>query len=316
MYTKQLARTDLNLLVALQVLLEERSVTRAAERLYVTQPAMSKTLQRLRELFGDPLFIRSGRALATTPKAEELEKQLPFVMAGISALVAGNKFDPHTYHGEIRLMAAEFIALQVVPALVKALIVEAPNLSLTLVSESESEDRELSNGSLDFVIEIAKTHSDEYHSTPVGSFMPAVWMHNKHPLADKERLTLEEILQYPFVHCYNLLNGPVSAAADSRFDRELGKRGLGRRKALVTNHLMTAMETLRDSDSLMMATMRDLRLAKNDYDIIRKPYPEELDFSRSLSIELVQHVRTVNSPVHQWVKDQIFKIIESLEAYD
>ncbi|HSF82215.1 MAG TPA: LysR family transcriptional regulator, partial [Anaerolineales bacterium] len=71
MDTKILARIDLNLLVALQVLIEEQSVTRAAERLYITQPAMSKTLQRLRELFDDPLFIRSGRGLIPTPRTAE-----------------------------------------------------------------------------------------------------------------------------------------------------------------------------------------------------------------------------------------------------
>ena len=64
MDTKALARIDLNLLVALQRLLEEESVTKAAERLHITQPAMSKTLQRLRDTFDDPLFVRSGRGLS------------------------------------------------------------------------------------------------------------------------------------------------------------------------------------------------------------------------------------------------------------
>ncbi len=65
---RQIARIDLNLLIALQVLLEERNVSRAAERLYITQPAMSKTLGRLREVFDDPLFIRSSHGVRPTPK--------------------------------------------------------------------------------------------------------------------------------------------------------------------------------------------------------------------------------------------------------
>ena len=81
MDAKFLSRIDLNLLVALQILLEEQSVTKAADRLFITQPAMSKTLQRLRELFDDPLFIRSGRGLVPTPRAVELEKQLPVVLS-------------------------------------------------------------------------------------------------------------------------------------------------------------------------------------------------------------------------------------------
>ena len=86
MDAKLLSRVDLNLLVALQVLIEEQSVTRAAERLFITQPAMSKTLQRLRELFDDPLFIRSGRGLVPTPRAVELEKKLPLVLSSMTLL--------------------------------------------------------------------------------------------------------------------------------------------------------------------------------------------------------------------------------------
>ncbi|MDO7653959.1 MAG: LysR family transcriptional regulator, partial [Porticoccus sp.] len=115
MDAKLLSRIDLNLLVALQVLIEEQSVTRAAERLFITQPAMSKTLQRLRELFGDPLFVRSGRGLVPSPRAVELEKQLPLVLSSVTDLVVQSEFDPLTYEGEIGFMAAEFIAVQVMP---------------------------------------------------------------------------------------------------------------------------------------------------------------------------------------------------------
>ncbi len=70
MLSRQLLRIDLNLLVALQVLLEERNVTRAAERLSVSQPALSKTLQKLRETFDDELFTRTAHGLIPTPRAE------------------------------------------------------------------------------------------------------------------------------------------------------------------------------------------------------------------------------------------------------
>ena len=83
MNINQLARVDLNLLVALQVLLEERSVSRAAQRLNVTQPAMSKTLGRLRETFEDPLFARSKRGIQPTPRAEALGAELQNILSDI-----------------------------------------------------------------------------------------------------------------------------------------------------------------------------------------------------------------------------------------
>ena len=115
MDAKLLSRIDLNLLVALQRLLEEESVTRAAERLFITQPAMSKTLQRLRTTFNDPLFIRAGRGLSPTPRAVELKKQLPAVLSAITTMMLKEDFDPLVFEGEIFIMAAEFIAVQVMP---------------------------------------------------------------------------------------------------------------------------------------------------------------------------------------------------------
>ena len=74
MSIETLSRVDLNLLVSLQVLLEELNVTRSAKRLHVSQPAMSKTLLRLRNVFEDQLFTRSGRGLVPTPRALELKR--------------------------------------------------------------------------------------------------------------------------------------------------------------------------------------------------------------------------------------------------
>ena len=107
MDAKDLARVDLNLLVALQRLLEEESVTKAATRLHITQPAMSKTLQRLRETFNDPLFVRSGRGLSATPRAIELKSQLPSILTSIANMLINDEFDPSSYEGEVFIMCAE-----------------------------------------------------------------------------------------------------------------------------------------------------------------------------------------------------------------
>lgn len=312
MDAKLLSRIDLNLLVALQVLLEEKSVTKAAERLFITQPAMSKTLQRLRELFEDPLFIRSGRGLVPTPRAGELEKQLPVVLSSVTDLVVQSEFDPLSYEGEICVMTAEFIAVQVIPTLTQRLIHDAPYMSLGVKGESGGKARALEDGTLDFAIEIARPYSDEYHVTPLGYFTPAVWMREVHPLADREKLTLKEMLEYPFIQ-YSLLRSGSSSADETRFDRQLTRLGLKRKKALVTAQLMTAMDALWQTDCLMMATMHDLKIEGETYGIVRKPYPEELEFDSTVPVVLVQHARTIKSPVHQWVKQQIVGIVREIQ---
>jgi DNA-binding transcriptional LysR family regulator len=103
MPTSVLSRVDLNLLVSLAILLEERSVTRAAERLFITQPAMSKTLQRLRDLFDDELFIRSGRELVPTPRALEMQELLPELLGELEGIVKPREFDPASDSGVIYL---------------------------------------------------------------------------------------------------------------------------------------------------------------------------------------------------------------------
>src|SRR5210317_927284 len=95
----RLARTDLNLLVALEALLEERNVSRAAERLYITQSAMSKTLGRLRELFDDPLFIRKAGEMVPTPRALQLAEHLPALLLAVQAMIRPVEFNPLTYDG-------------------------------------------------------------------------------------------------------------------------------------------------------------------------------------------------------------------------
>ena len=114
MNLQKLSRLDLNLLVSLQALLEEKSVTRAAERLFITQPAMSRVLQRLRHQLDDPLFTRTGNELVPTPKARNLQARLPRLLDGILEMVSEGEFDPATYVGEITIAVPEFVAISLI----------------------------------------------------------------------------------------------------------------------------------------------------------------------------------------------------------
>src|SRR6201984_2354472 len=85
---------DLNLLHALYALLEERHVTRAAKRCFLSQPAMSRALDRLRETFGDPLLVRTGRVYERTPRGERVLRELESIMGRLAAMVQGEEFSP------------------------------------------------------------------------------------------------------------------------------------------------------------------------------------------------------------------------------
>jgi len=130
MISRKLVRTDLNLLVALQILIEERNVTRAAERLSVSQPALSKTLQKLRAAFDDELFTRTAHGLVPTPRAEVLARDLPGLLEAVESVLGNEDFDPQTYVGGFKLLLPPIVSESLLPALMADLRQSAPNVQI------------------------------------------------------------------------------------------------------------------------------------------------------------------------------------------
>ncbi len=129
-----LSAVDLNRLLVLHVVLEEGSVSRAAARLHVTPPAVSNTLAQLREQFGDPLVVRSGRGLAPTPLAQALAPRLAEVVASLGRALEPITFDPSTTTRVFSLACSDAEQITVVPRLAEAVARELPRASLRVVS--------------------------------------------------------------------------------------------------------------------------------------------------------------------------------------
>ena len=127
-------RYDLNLLPVFLALMEERSVTRAAERLGITQPALSNALTRLRTLLQDPLFIRERYGMQPTPKAEALAPVIAAALASLDDLILGQQdFDPAKARQLITIAPNSYVEFVLVPAIVARLRERAPGISLRLV---------------------------------------------------------------------------------------------------------------------------------------------------------------------------------------
>jgi DNA-binding transcriptional LysR family regulator len=147
------ARVDLNLLAALDVLLEERNVTRAAGRLGLTQSAASRLLGRLRATFDDPLFVRTSRGLSPTRRALAVAAPLRQVMHDVERLVhARPGFDPHTARRRFRIAALDYAELVLLAPLVTALERDAPFVDVELRQPSSDNDRDLESGRLDLLV--------------------------------------------------------------------------------------------------------------------------------------------------------------------
>lgn len=313
MNLQRLSRLDLNLLVALQALLEEKSVTRAAQRLFITQPAMSRVLQRLRQQLDDPLFTRTGNELIPTPKARDLELRLPAMLEDILDMVTEGEFDPAAYVGEITIAIPEFIAISLASQLTAVLNQYAPGVILSISSETDSVEGELADGVLDFAIDIQKEISSDIGTRDLAIFSPSIWMRTGHPLAEKAAVTLDEILAYPFVQYYLLISKRVSARTDARFDRALRELGRMRKKAMVTNQLMTAIETVCRTDSLMVAAKFGSGMEHELYSIVSKSYPDDLPHEGTIPLVLLQHKRTMGSPIHLWLSEKIVDLARAMD---
>ncbi len=145
---------DLNLLVALDALLSERSVTRAARRVGLSQPGMSNALARLRKLFGDPLLVRQGAELIPTSRAEALAGPVREALELIrGAIETPARFDPAGDRRAFRLSCSDYSVLMLIGPLIRSLAADAPGLSVEVLPRLADAGRALHAGDVDFVIE-------------------------------------------------------------------------------------------------------------------------------------------------------------------
>ena len=309
MDTQNLYKVDLNLLVALQALLEERSVSRAAERLHITQPAMSKTLARLRELFADPLFTRSSRGMQPTPRAQELATELGVALHDIARLVTGSHFDPYTYSGEFTLALSEYIGVALLPSLIQRLHQAAPRLSIRTITRAENQLFQLATGSLDFAIHIAQAHyPDEFRTQVLGTAPSGILVREGHPLCQGE-ISWERLALYPVIRVYvpDLEQAELARTSEAFMRVRHPQQG-----SLETSHLMTAMEVLRNTDYFLPGPAYVLQNSHTTNGIVALRTPPGSDYT--LKYMLVAHRRTGHSPMHQWLWDQVLDTIREMAA--
>ena len=148
---------DLNLLVVFDALFDARSVTRAADRLSLTQPTVSGMLQRLRHTFSDPLFIRTSRGILPTPRAEALAGPIKELLADAELLVRAEAFDPVSAEGTVRLCGSDYVQHAVITPLIKELRRRAPKLKVQVLPRPASGVTNLmARGEIDLCFSVAE----------------------------------------------------------------------------------------------------------------------------------------------------------------
>src|SRR5580704_10358123 len=147
----QLRQADLNLLVVFAVFAEERNVSRAAERLLLSQPAVSRALQRLRDMFHDDLFVRTAQGYELTPQGQRVLQELEVMLPKLDRLLSGSSFDPAIEHASFRLAVTDNAAAVLVPVLCREVLPVAKKVKFDFIPWHRGSYEEVLHGSADLV---------------------------------------------------------------------------------------------------------------------------------------------------------------------
>jgi DNA-binding transcriptional LysR family regulator len=236
-----LASMNVNLLVTLDALLAERSVSGAAQRVGVTQSAMSHTLRQLRELFDDPLLVRAGRRMVLTPRAQELEPRLRQGLAVLEGVVGRQgDFDPARYTGRFTLATQDGVTSMLGGPLVRRIRRQAPRAELSIVPVPDDVVDALESGRIDIATAPPIDVPAGLRKTDVG--VTTTWSvicSSSHPVRD---LDLDAYCTYP--HAMMSLSG----TGPSFVDHLLARLGRERRVAVRVPYLLTLPAVLEGTD--------------------------------------------------------------------
>ncbi|MEQ3653920.1 MAG: LysR family transcriptional regulator [Glaciecola sp.] len=232
---------ELNLLVVFDAIMTERSITRAANRLNMTQPAVSNAVRRMRVAWKDDLFVKSGRNIQPTLKAQNLWEQIKDPVSELSAVIRPNEFDPKTVKRTFRISLADIVAQMLLVPLRKIIEEEAPNVNIHSVPYTITNAQQvLDDANVDLVLGAALTLSPVIRAEYLFDPFYVCVMRPDHPLA-KGQITFEE-----FANAEHLL---VSLSGDSSgfTDEVLAQKGLTRRVSCTVNQFSVVPDLLVNS---------------------------------------------------------------------
>jgi DNA-binding transcriptional LysR family regulator len=294
---------DLNLLVALDALLKERNVTRAAERLYLSQPAMSGMLARLRHAFGDELLVRVGRNLEPTEFAASIAAQVHDCVQELEGLLDTTQpFAPATDGRAFRISASDYAVLLLFGPLMRRLSEAAPNMSVHFVRLDVTVGERLAAAEVDFGVLPAEFEP----GLPSEALFDDTWVCAAwagHP-SGADRLTIEEFLGRPHL-AFNISD----AAHVSVADEYLARNGHERRIVASTASFTAAPFLLRGTGLLTVVPRRlgeqmreaaEIRLLELPFDV--PPLHEKLAWNP----------RFTSSPGHAWMRQQLIDAAKEL----
>ena len=291
---------DLNLLKTLDALLDERNVTRAAQRLSLTQPAVSGMLNRLRDYFDDPLFVRTPHGIVPTLRAREMAAPIKQILSDIDILLKPAQFDPLTETLTFTVAATDYALKAVIVPFIAALRARAPGIRVRVVPvEPEQLTTQFEQGKIDLALLTPDSTPDNLHNRPLYNEEYVCLMRHDHPDAH-QALTLDRFcaLEHVLVSYKgeNFWGVTDDALADVGRKRQIG---------LSVSSFLVLPDILAISE---MIAVVPARLAYTDprMHVVSPPLPIA-GFTKSMA----WHERTHRDAAHQWLRNLVHATSQS-----
>jgi DNA-binding transcriptional LysR family regulator len=298
-----LSSINLNLLVALDALLRERSVTRAARRVGVTQPAMSNSLAQLRHLLDDPLFRRQRNGLEPTPRALALAPLVTEGLATLERALAAPRFDPATSERRFVLLTSDYVELVLLPPLLHELERKAPGVRLEVRPWGlHSVPAELARGEAELMIGFFDELPREHLESLLFEEEYVCIVRRGHPRVGR-RLTLARYLELGHVLVSQQRDSPGSV------DRALAKLGKERHVALRVSHFSIVPVLVGRTDLVAAISRRAVLPFVKALGLSVHPPPLPLPRSR---IRQVWHRQVDADPGHRFLRDIVQRVARTI----
>ncbi|KAF1012095.1 MAG: Nodulation protein D 2 [Pseudomonas fluorescens] len=288
---------DMNLLVALDALLDEGSVVGAARRMNLSPAAMSRTLTRIREALGDPILVRAGRGLVPTPKAIEMRSQVRGLVEQAAVLFrSAGQVDLSTLRRRFSVRANDFFVGVYGGRMFDAMERMAPHCELHFVPEGDSDDEALREGRLDLRISNTAPVTPEVKVQNLFSTSFIGLAREGHPLFDEE-ITPARFASYSHISVSRrgIARGPIDAALDAL--------GLERRVALIAPGFHGAMFMLPDSD-LLLPVPKEALLSARRMNLPLRSFTLPISLP-TLVLFQAWHPRFDKDPAHKWLRETL-----------
>lgn len=293
-----LVNIDLNLLVAFDALVVEGSVSRAANRVGVSQPAMSRSLKQLRGLFGDALFRRTSDGMVPTPRAVELARQIRPNLESIAAALGQRVlFDPATAVRRFVIAMPDMAAVLALPPIVRKLNAVAPSIDLAIINTGNRESlHKVENGQAEMALGVYEQLLTGIRSTNLRKLREVCIADPMNPMLQDAKLDLDAFLSLP--HVAVSMNEDFGTPIDTVLET-LGHR---RRIAVATPFFVSVPRLVKGTSMIAVVVEDLLQTLPESEHLTRFPVPVALEPVMS---KLIWHARSDEDPGHTWLRSII-----------